>query len=437
MGQNGEDLGLLVEPDRVHKRCYTDPDIFDLEMARIHERGWTYLGHKSQVKEPGDFYTAQIGRQPIIMVRGQDDKVRAFYNRCPHRGAMLCTDRHSNTGRMFRCSYHAWMFNLDGSVASIPAMNGYEGTRFDKESPEAQLKPVARIDDYRGFYFVSLAAEGPDLRTYLGGSTLAFDQMVDRAPDGDIEVVGDCFRMIQQSNWKIFLENQLDVSHPSATHESTGVATSQIEREMKKRDGKAPLSYSYLSAFQMPIEDWRKFETVGLPQGHCMLQGYMGLRPKDPDTVEYEDLMVKAYGAEKAEEILATDLHHVLVYPSLSVQPPLQQLRAIRPLGAGRTMTEIWHFRLKGAPEAIYRRALDYYYLVNSPSTMVNADDLHNFWKCYEGLTSDGGDWVNMHRNAGQDLMEGDVQHSAPETMSEMPLRSMMQAWKTYMTAEA
>ena len=117
-----------------------------------------------------------------------------------------------------------------------------------------------------------------------------------------------------------------------------------------------------------------------------MLQGYMGLRPRDPDTVEYVDLMIKAYGPDKAEEILSTDLHHVLVYPSLSVQPPLQQLRTIRPLEHGRTMTEIWHFRLKGAPEAIYRRALDYYYMVNSPSTMVNADDLHNFWKCHQGL---------------------------------------------------
>ena len=70
----------------------------------------------------------------------------------------------------------------------------------------------------------------------------------------------------------------------------------------------------------------------------------------------------------------------------LSVQSPLQQLRAVRPLGPDRTLTEIWHFRLKGAPEAIYRRSLAYYYHVNSPSTMVNADDLHNFWACEEGL---------------------------------------------------
>ncbi len=60
------------------------------------------------------------------------------------------------------------------------------------------------------------------------------------------------------------------------------------------------------------------------------------------------------YGEERTEEILAVDLHHVLVYPCLSVQPPLQQLRAIRPLGPGRTLSVIWMFRLKGANGGLY-----------------------------------------------------------------------------------
>ena len=140
-----------------------------------------------------------------------------------------------------------------------------------------------------------------------------------------------------------------------------------------------------LSAFILPFKAWDSLDTVGHAHGHCVLQGYMGLRPTDPDSLAYEAVMKKAYGEERAEEILNVNLHHVLVYPCLSVQSPLQQLRAVRPLAPDRTLTEIWHFRLKGAPEPIYRRALAYYYLVNSPSTMVNADDLHNFWACEEG----------------------------------------------------
>ena len=192
------------------------------------------------------------------------------------------------------------------------------------------------------------------------------------------------------------------------------------------------MSYGMLSAFVLPLEVWDSLKTVGHPYGHCMLQGYMGLRPRDPDTLEYEKVMTEAYGAARMEEILGLDIHHMLLYPCLSVQSPLQQLRAVRPLGPDRTLTEIWHFRLKGAPEAIYRRALAYYYHVNSPSTMVNADDLHNFWSCHEGLRLDGGDWVSFHRNAGQDPEENGIVTSVTG-MSEAPMRNQFRAWKQYM----
>jgi len=109
-------------------------------------------------------------------------------------------------------------------------------------------------------------------------------------------------------------------------------------------------------------------------------------------------------------------------------------LRAVRPLAADKTMTEIWHFRLKGAPEGIYERSLAYYYHVNSPSTMVNADDLQNFYSCHEGLRqAGGGDWVSFHRNAGQDITEGGVTTSVTG-MSEQPMRNMFAAWKKYMS---
>jgi phenylpropionate dioxygenase-like ring-hydroxylating dioxygenase large terminal subunit len=434
MSWSKSEIGKMVEPDRVHRKAYTDPDIFALEMERIFEKTWIYAGHDSQVPNPGDYYTFQIGRQPMFMVRGKDNQIRVFYNRCPHRGAMLCTARNGNTGNRFRCSYHAWLFGLDGKVESIPGRQGYNDTRFD---PAVHVKPAARVANYRGFWFASLSEDGPDLETHLSGAKLGLDQIVDRAPDGKVEVVGVCFRMIQKSNWKIFLENQLDTSHPAATHESTGHAAWTVEREIEKKTGKKPpLSYHMLSMFKVPIEELGgMLETQGHRGGHTLLQGYMALRPKDPDTLEYERRLAAAYGEQKKEEILKIDLHHVLVYPCLSLQPPLQQLRAVRPLAADRTLTEIWHFRLKGAPEAIYRRALDYYLLVNSPSTMVNADDLHNFWKCQQGLSSDGGDWVSLHRDAGHDLIKGDVVVSPPKSMSEMPLRHMMQTWKDLMTA--
>ena len=430
------DLSKYVEPHRVRREVYTDAAIFELEMQRIHERVWIYCGHESQVPKSGDYYAVQIGRQPMVMVRGADGRVSVLYNRCPHRGNLMVGDRCGSSGEFFRCSYHAWTFHHDGRLRSIPMMeSGYAGTPYGKDHPDCSMKRAARVESYRGFVFASLSSEGPSLRDFLGEAMVAFDDMCDRAPQGEVEVVPNCFRVIQKSNWKIFLENQLDALHPSVTHQSTGRAAHEVEKDIEKRTGKAPLAYHMLSAFAtVTIDKWDSFQTLNYPYGHCILTGYMGLRPRDPDTLAYEKTLVDAYGQKRMEEILGVNIHHVLIYPGLSVQSPLQQLRAVRPLGVDRTLTEIWHFRLKGAPEAIYRRSLAYYNLVNSPSTLVNADDLENFWKCHQGLASEGGDWVSFARHYGRDLQKGQIIETAPNCgTSEAPMRNQMKAWVQYM----
>ena len=158
----------LVEPDRVHKRVYTDQEIFDQEMEKIFERIWVYCGHLSQVPEAGDYWAVQIGRQPMIMVRQPDASVQVLYTRCPHRGVQIIGNQKGNTGSAFVCSYHAWSFHLDGSVRAIPLAKGYEGTRLSRDNPDCQMKRAARVDSYRGFVFASLVPDGPSLMEFLG-----------------------------------------------------------------------------------------------------------------------------------------------------------------------------------------------------------------------------------------------------------------------------
>lgn len=424
----------LVEPDRVHKSVYTDAAIFDREMANIWEKTWVYCGHESQVKNAGDFYQVQIGRQPMIMVRGTDNRIRVLFNRCPHRGVQLCGSREGNTGTAFVCSYHAWTFRLDGRVKGIPLVQGYDGTRMGPDNPDCSMKAAARVDSYRGFVFASLGTDGPGLSEFLGDAKIAFDDMCDRSPEGEVEIVPVCHRVVQHSNWKFFMENQLDALHPSVTHQSTGISAGRVERKLEQQGEKPPLYYHYLSTFASTFDQWDSVQTVNFPRGHGLLKGYMGLRPDDADTKEYVASMYRAYGEKKAEEFLGRSIHHVLVYPYLSVQSPLQQLRVLRPLAPNKTLSEIWHFRLKGVSDAIYRRALWYFNLVNSPATMINADDLENWTKGQWGLESNGGDWVSFHRNFGGDTCEAGVTCSNKGT-SEVVMRGQFQAWSEYMRA--
>ena len=75
MTWTNEEIAALVEPDRAHRKAYIDPDLFDLEMERIFENAWVYVGHESQVKNPGDYYLARIGRQPMMMTRDHNGEI--------------------------------------------------------------------------------------------------------------------------------------------------------------------------------------------------------------------------------------------------------------------------------------------------------------------------------------------------------------------------
>src|SRR5579871_5770829 len=90
---HADEIAKLIEPGRVHKRVYTDPDLFELEMERIFSRAWLFVGHTSQVPNPGDFITTELGRQPVIMVRHRDGAVHVLLNRCTHRGAKVVNER--------------------------------------------------------------------------------------------------------------------------------------------------------------------------------------------------------------------------------------------------------------------------------------------------------------------------------------------------------
>ena len=81
----------LVQAHRVHRRVYTDKDIFGLEMERVWGRAWIYVGHESQVERPGDYITTTIGTQPVIMVRDHQGGIQVLHNRCAHKGAKVAT----------------------------------------------------------------------------------------------------------------------------------------------------------------------------------------------------------------------------------------------------------------------------------------------------------------------------------------------------------
>ena len=130
-----QDVTSLVKPASVHRSLYDDPAIFELELERIFGRAWIYVGHESQVREPGDYFCTQVGRKPIVVVRGPDKALYVLHNQCAHRGAMVVALDKGRTDE-FQCCYHGWTYHLDGRLKAVPLQHGYP----------ADFDPKSRID---------------------------------------------------------------------------------------------------------------------------------------------------------------------------------------------------------------------------------------------------------------------------------------------------
>src|SRR5258707_13779788 len=140
---------------------YWDTNILPSEKEKIFSRAWQIVGHGNQVASPGDYFTAELIGEPLLLVRGSDAKLRGFYNVCRHRAgppAEGCGSR-----KLFRCGYHGWTYGLDGALITSTEMDGVEGFRPEDFS----LVPV-RVEEWSNLIFVNLDADARPLREALG-----------------------------------------------------------------------------------------------------------------------------------------------------------------------------------------------------------------------------------------------------------------------------
>ncbi|WP_417623345.1 aromatic ring-hydroxylating oxygenase subunit alpha [Paremcibacter congregatus] len=432
MSKTIEDIKALVEPTRIHRSLYTDPDLFNLEMERIFERTWVYLGHESQVREPGDYLTVNVGRRPVIMVRDKDGNINVLHNQCTHRGAKVAGKTCGNA-RAFRCCYHGWTFKTDGTLIGVPHKDGYEQTNFDIKDPAFSLK-VVRSENYRGFVFANLSEEGPDLKTFLGDAASSIDNMIERSPEGAIEITGGVLRFRHNCNWKLFVDNLNDTMHPMVTHQSVGDACQAYVDELPEgapKTNEADIISPFGSSYQM-------FDEMGVsvgPHGHAFTGGEESIHSNYMDIPGYMESMEATYGPEKARQILSVNRHNTIYYPSLTIKGAIQSIRIVRPISVNETEIETWTFRLKGAPDEMLHRTMLYSRLINSPSSMVGSDDLEAYVRLQEGLMSGGTEWVDMSRFIGrEEHPEGNMTRAIGT--SDISLRNQYAAWLDYMTHE-
>ena len=425
---NGSALEGLIEADRVHRDVYTDPEVFQLEMERLWSRTWVYAGHASQIPDAGDFITLDIAAKPVIMVRHTDGTIRVLMNRCAHKGTKVVGDLAGNAGKTFRCPYHAWTYRTDGSLINIPLKDGYGGTRLEKAN--LGLTAVKDVETYRGFVFVRLAQDGIGFRDYFGDALSSIDNLADRSPEGELELTGGCLRYLHNCNWKMFVENLNDTMHPMIAHASSA-GTAKKLWEGQPADRAKPMSIEQIAPF---ASDYKFFDDMGVrvyAHGHSFSGVNFSIHSSYSSVPEYEAAMKRAYGDERAKQILGTVRHNTVYYPSLTIKGAIQSIRVARPLAADRTLLESWTFRLKGAPDALLQRTVAYNRLINSPMSVVGHDDLHCYRAIQEGLAAHGNEWVNLQRNF--DPAEVSANEVTANGTSDISMRNQFRAWREFM----
>ena len=425
-------VAALVRDTEVHKDCYIDDEIFELEMAHLFANTWVYVGHASQVPKVGDFYTTTVGTQPVVMVRHTDQSVRVLYNRCPHKGVQVAPDGCGNTGKFFRCPYHAWTFRTDGKLLSIPLKKGYDNTGLESCEASHGMVPVGAVQVYRDFVFCRLNPEGVGFDEFFGDSLSTLDNMVDRSPEGKLEVAGGVMRYMHHCNWKMLVDNQTDTCHPMVAHESSAGTAVQVWNDAPPGTPK-PMAVELFAPFMSPYEF---FENMGIrvwDNGH----GHTGVSDSihaDYSAVPgYMEQMVAAYGEERAQAILGDVRHNTVYFPNIMVKGPIQTLRVFKPIAADKTLVESWTFRLVGAPDLLLERTLMYNRLINAPTSVVGHDDLEMYERAQTALHSRGSQWINVARL--YDPSEVNQTNVVTNGTNEMQMRSQMRAWVKFMTA--
>jgi phenylpropionate dioxygenase-like ring-hydroxylating dioxygenase large terminal subunit len=175
----GIDIAGLVDAKRglIGRRIFIEPEIYEQELERIFARCWVFLCHESQIPRPCDFFTTYMGEDPVLVMRDNQGRVRAFLNVCGHRGNRLCRAEAGNAAT-FTCAYHGWTYRNDGRLVGVPYLKEAYHGEFQRE--RWGLAPVAQLDSYKGLLFATFDPEAPSLREYLGEMTWCLDAFFDR-----------------------------------------------------------------------------------------------------------------------------------------------------------------------------------------------------------------------------------------------------------------
>ena len=373
---DGATLRDLVDPSlerpRISRRIYVDPEVFKLERERIFGRAWCFLGHETEIPEPGDYVARELAGEPVVLIRGEDGAVRAFLNSCRHRGMRVCRADRDHV-RYMRCPYHGWTYNANGELVRAFAEELYDPSRLLKS--ELGLIPVAQLDSFHGMVFATWDADAVPLRDYMSDMAWYMETLVGRTAEGS-EVVGVPQRWLIETNWKFSVDNFTgDPYHLATAHGSIAQLGLMPDDPMIGHDGHTINAGNGHQLLLKPSLGDEATQYYGLPQ---QVRDEM---TRDPDETR-RALMENTY------------FNVGTLFPNLSwmqtevqgdpATPPTSFLtfRQWQPISPTRTAVWSWLMMDKCAPPDFRERSYLTYVRTFGPAGIYEQDDAEIWEEC-------------------------------------------------------
>jgi p-cumate 2,3-dioxygenase alpha subunit len=405
--------------------AYVSDEILAREMTQIFARSWIYVGHSSELKNPGDFQTRNVAGRPVIFCRTQTGEIRCFLNTCRHRGAVVCTERTGNT-KLFRCIYHGWSYATDGRLAGLPGEDAYPGG-FNRE--QFGLQPPPRFEGYRDFWFLNLDPEAPSLIDYLARATEYIDLVIDQSPTGTMQIISGTQEYDVAANWKLLVENSVDDYHLPTTHSTwlKFMMNSGVKIEQPKQKGQL-----------LPTHG----RAIELGNGHFTTdnQNFRG-RPvaawiplygeaARPQIAAIREELVQRLGPERASRVADTN-RNLVIFPNLVINDGSSvTVRTFYPDGPGRMHVTAWALGTAEEDEAARARRLDAFLTFYGPGGFATPDDVEALELVQQGLANwREVRWSEMSRGMGkppEEQLNSDEHH----------LRIFWRRWNELMRTE-
>jgi p-cumate 2,3-dioxygenase alpha subunit len=382
------------------------PPVYAAELEQVFGHSWLYVGHESEIPHPGDYVRRPVGGRPVFLVRGaKSGEVHVFHNTCTHRGALVCpTDR--GNAKTFQCFYHAWTFDTDGRLVGVPDRDGY-GDGLDFSSLGLVAPP--RVENYRGFIFLSYDPDIADLPTYLAGAKEYLDLVIDGA-SGSVEIIRGTHEYGMEANWKLLVENSIDGYHAVPVHTTY---------------------FQYLAALGTDISAGVTGFGRDLGNGHAVVEGdapwgrpIASWEPSFGEAASQVIEQIRAdlvarHGEQQARRMANTS-RNLLIYPNLIINDIMAvTVRTFMPTAADRTEITAWELAPRDELPLLRERRLDNFLTFLGPGGFATPDDIEAMESCQAGFTSGGVEWNDISRGMAR----------LPQVNDEAQMRAFWRRW--------